>query len=243
MIRRPPRSTLSSSSAASDVYKRQLLLIKRRAEVTVEKRAPLGVQLVICSDTHGKHRDVVVPPGDVFLHAGDFTRFGKLEDVEEFNVWLGELPHAHKIVINGNHEHNAEWKKRAAELLPNATLLRNELHTLSVGGQELRIFGTDFCWPMKSPNPYYDLIPEGIDVLMCHGPVQGYVDGGTGCQTMLEHVKRTSPRVVVSGHIHHAHGVAQGTGSVGDTLFVNAANAGAHNDHRSMAWDATVVDL
>src|SRR5664279_4111980 len=32
MIRRPPRSTLSSSSAASDVYKRQLLCRKQLAE-------------------------------------------------------------------------------------------------------------------------------------------------------------------------------------------------------------------
>src|SRR5664279_6533681 len=30
MIRRPPRSTLSSSSAASDVYKRQVLLLAER---------------------------------------------------------------------------------------------------------------------------------------------------------------------------------------------------------------------
>src|SRR5674536_290570 len=30
MIRRPPRSTLSSSSAASDVYKRQVKMDKRR---------------------------------------------------------------------------------------------------------------------------------------------------------------------------------------------------------------------
>eukprot|EP00658_Telonema_sp_P-2_P035054 TRINITY_DN25542_c0_g2_i1.p1 TRINITY_DN25542_c0_g2~~TRINITY_DN25542_c0_g2_i1.p1 ORF type:complete len:152 (+),score=52.23 TRINITY_DN25542_c0_g2_i1:82-537(+) len=34
MIRRPPRSTLSSSSAASDVYKRQVLLIITDGEIT-----------------------------------------------------------------------------------------------------------------------------------------------------------------------------------------------------------------
>src|SRR5674536_251815 len=39
MIRRPPRSTLSSSSAASDVYKRQCTHLDRAmADVLIEKR-------------------------------------------------------------------------------------------------------------------------------------------------------------------------------------------------------------
>src|SRR5674536_385708 len=45
MIRRPPRSTLSSSSAASDVYKRQVL--------KVWSLAPVGA---------GDRLDVVAPP-------------------------------------------------------------------------------------------------------------------------------------------------------------------------------------
>ena len=38
------------------------------------------------------------------IHAGDFTRCGHLQEVKEFNNWLGKLPHKHKIVIAGNHE-------------------------------------------------------------------------------------------------------------------------------------------
>ncbi len=30
-----------------------------------------------------------IPDGDVFLHAGDFTEYGTLEEVKEFNSWLG----------------------------------------------------------------------------------------------------------------------------------------------------------
>ena len=44
MIRRPPRSTLSSSSAASDVYKRQLLL--------PPLRLPLPLPLLLLSHPH-----------------------------------------------------------------------------------------------------------------------------------------------------------------------------------------------
>ena len=38
MIRRPPRSTLSSSSAASDVYKRQRKMCRRANRIIVESR-------------------------------------------------------------------------------------------------------------------------------------------------------------------------------------------------------------
>src|SRR5665648_1278720 len=46
MIRRPPRSTLSSSSAASDVYKRQCLLYKAllRCKANVDYDIPHRIQ-------------------------------------------------------------------------------------------------------------------------------------------------------------------------------------------------------
>lgn len=62
---------------------------------------------VVCmSDTHSltSHIKFSVPDGDIFIHAGDFTKCGKLEEVIEFNQWIGTLPHKHKIVIAGNHE-------------------------------------------------------------------------------------------------------------------------------------------
>ena len=42
MIRRPPRSTLDRSSAASDVYKRQVVLLQRAGRV----RVPVPVDVV-----------------------------------------------------------------------------------------------------------------------------------------------------------------------------------------------------
>lgn len=45
-----------------------------------------------------------MPDGDVFLHAGDFTKCGSAAEVQEFDQWLAALPHKHKIVIAGNHE-------------------------------------------------------------------------------------------------------------------------------------------
>jgi len=86
-------------------------------------RDKLGVRVVCVSDTHGRHADIKVPDGDILIHAGDFTHFGKKKDVIAVNEWLGTLPHKHKIVVNGNHEKNAEWKKDTAKLLSNCRLL------------------------------------------------------------------------------------------------------------------------
>src|SRR5674536_340054 len=62
MIRRPPRSTLSSSSAASDVYKRQgpgrFVLARGRVRRQGEDVPVVGDGPSACPDRHG--RDVLV---------------------------------------------------------------------------------------------------------------------------------------------------------------------------------------
>jgi len=64
------------------------------------------LRFVCMSDTHSltSHIRLQIPDGDVFVHAGDFTRTGALEQVKEFNSWIAKLPHKYKIVIAGNHE-------------------------------------------------------------------------------------------------------------------------------------------
>merc|ERR1719231_1515224 len=105
-------------------------------------------------------------------------------------------------------------------MLSHATLLRDEAVNLAVspsreGGSpgsgdpvSLRLYGTNFCWPMRSRNPVYDAVTDEIvDVLIAHGPVKGYADGGKGCDELLRLCQRLRPRLVVGGHIHFAHGV------------------------------------
>jgi hypothetical protein len=75
-------------------------------------RAKKGKTVVYISDTHGLHRDVVLPTGHILVHAGDFTRCGNVYDSIDFNDWLGELPHRHKIVVFGNHEQGSTRGKR-----------------------------------------------------------------------------------------------------------------------------------
>jgi predicted phosphodiesterase len=67
-------------------------------------KPPNSIRFVCISDTHGKHRKINVPDGDVLLHAGDITNVGETKILEDFAAWLGELPHTQKVVIAGNHD-------------------------------------------------------------------------------------------------------------------------------------------
>ncbi len=87
----------------------------------------LGVTIVCISDTHGEHEKLSMPEdADMLICAGDYTKFGKKEQLLSFNEWLGKLPYRTKIVVNGNHECNAMWKRSAKSLLSNAILLVDE---------------------------------------------------------------------------------------------------------------------
>ena len=98
-----------------------------------------GLRVVLLSDTHGLHRNVQVPDGDLLIHAGDFTNFSKSQrEILDFNLWLGELPQRHKIVVPGNHEFFLEADPSKRSWLDNATLLINE--AIQVEG--IRIWGS-----------------------------------------------------------------------------------------------------
>lgn len=189
------------------------------------------MKLIAISDTHGEHRSLEIPDGDVLIHAGDLTRHGSLEDVQEFNDFLGTLPHPHKIVIAGNHDFCFE-KDRAAceEILTNCIYLQD---------QEVVVDGVKFYGSPWQPWFYdwafnlergaeirskWELIPEDTDVLITHGPPYGIGDltaqgDSAGCQGLLEVVKKIKPAFHIFGHIHEAYGVTND----GATTFVNAS--------------------
>src|SRR4029453_10448992 len=81
------------------------------------------MRVVMIADTHGLHRSVRVPEGDLLIHAGDVTSFGELDTVADFNGWIGALPHPHKVVIAGNHDFCFDKSDDAARILTNATYL------------------------------------------------------------------------------------------------------------------------
>ena len=84
------------------------------------------MRLVCISDTHSMHRQVVVPDGDVLIHAGDCLGVGTLEELEDLDNWFSEQPHRHKILIAGNHDWCLQDEPAAAQaLIRNAGSLRD----------------------------------------------------------------------------------------------------------------------
>ena len=84
------------------------------------------LRLVVLSDTHNLTDDLVVPPGDVLVHAGDLTQRGTLSQLEHAASFLRSLPHAHKVVIAGNHDFCLqEDARRARPLLDGLTYLED----------------------------------------------------------------------------------------------------------------------
>ena len=215
------------------------------------------LRLVLISDTHNMHRQLQVPDGDVLIHAGDFTLYGRGSHAADFNLWLGELPHPHKIVVLGNHECNMDWAETSRSLssvITNAVCLVDSGTTVlrpsdsgkagsgnSDNPPPLKIWGTNFFWPFPDGEPNYNLIPLDTDIVVAHGPAAGFVDGGSGCPALARRVSELpSVKLVVSGHIHVAHGTAKGAGADGSGTFVNAAVAG---QHAKLEYPAIVVDM
>lgn len=66
------------------------------------------MRVVAVADTHLFHRELVVPDGDVFVHAGDLCRGGSLEELREALEWIRALPHAPREALNPS-QSAQEW--------------------------------------------------------------------------------------------------------------------------------------
>ena len=61
-------------------------------------------RLVIISDTHGQHRKIILPKGDVLIHGGDFTKTGEVKSIEDLSSYFAESGFEEIVVIAGNHD-------------------------------------------------------------------------------------------------------------------------------------------
>ncbi|HRI65369.1 MAG TPA: metallophosphatase domain-containing protein [Polyangium sp.] len=206
------------------------------------------MRLVLLSDTHRMHDRIVIPEGDVLIHAGDFCGHGTRNQALAFAQFFRALPHRHKVVIAGNHD-------RCLELEPElGKEIFTDCHYLFDSGVEiegLKFWGSPWQpwfldWAFNLPRgpalrAKWDLIPENTDVLITHGPPMGILDRTfsgepVGCADLREVVDRIGPRLHVFGHIHEGHGQLV----LGKTRFVNASICTLSYDPTN---PAAVIDL
>ena len=197
------------------------------------KQRPGSLTIVLISDTHELHKAVDVPRGDLLIHAGDFTMDSmSAEKLLDFNDWLGELPHAFRVVIPGNHDFVMEGPS-LRHLVTNATVLINEsVNTMGLtiwGSPTTPLLGEAFGVPSDLDRAkLYSRIPADTDILVTHTPPYGILDQAPGsehhqgCRQLLAAVRRIKPMMHVFGHVHGGYG----TFTTPETLFVNAALPG-----------------
>lgn len=165
------------------------------------------LRAVLMSDTHGCHRQVDVPDGDLLLHAGDVCDRGNREHVHDFLDWFSSLPHRHKVFISGNHDFDLDT---GATLIPTdlpdgISLLndsRYEIQGVEIWGSRTAAKGTPSDW---------SAIPDSTDILMTHYPPARILDQSKfgrhhGSRSLAATVRRISPKVHLFGDIHHSHG-------------------------------------
>jgi Icc-related predicted phosphoesterase len=197
------------------------------------------MDIVILGDTHELHREVEVPAGDLLIFTGDFSMFSKsVAAIEDFNEWLGELPHRWKLAVPGNHEFFLEADPRRRSLISNATVLIDE----SIWIDGLKIYGSPMtplyggAFGKSSPSDrvrHWAGIPDDVDVLITHGPPHGILDLSPGQaeragdrELMARVNDLPSLRLHCFGHVHGGYGRLEKD----DVVFVNAALMGLLGD-------------
>jgi hypothetical protein len=134
--------------------------------------------------------------------------------------------------VAGNHDWIFQKDRQVAENALNrvgAVYLQDSEKT--VGG--LRIYGSpwqpifcDWAFNLSSPDlkEKWARIPEGLDILVTHGPPHGYGDLNpqnehVGCEHLLTRIDEVKPRYHVFGHLHGAYGRWER----GSTTLINAS--------------------
>ncbi len=155
------------------------------------------IRIVCISDTHTHTDDLIniIPDGDVFIHAGDFSYSGQPREIEKFKSFLKSLPHPKKVFIAGNHD--ITFDKERYEGLKMRFKLKLPLDQIDIfkwfdesdnviylEDSSVELYGYKFYgspyslkyynWAfMKSDDNLkviWNKIPDETDILITHGP-------------------------------------------------------------------------
>jgi Icc-related predicted phosphoesterase len=196
---------------------------------------------IIClSDTHNCNEQIVVPDGDILIHAGDATIRGTINEIVLFNEWFANLPHKSKIFVAGNHDWLFETNLRLAKSLLDDKIIYLQDSSVEING--LKIYGSPyqprfFDWAFnlmrgKELARKWKLIPNDTDILITHGPPFGILDKvprqyfveNTGCEELRRQIEELvcfeKLKLHIFGHIHCGYGTTEKFG----VKFVNASN-------------------
>lgn len=210
------------------------------------------MKIVCISDTHNQQRNVMLPPGDVLVHAGDMTNHGTPVEIYQVALWIDKHRKNYKSVVitPGNHdilfEKDEIWAREYFSGMKNVHVLINQ--EVVIDG--MRFWGSPwtkrfFNWAFNSDDlqSHWGMIPSDTDVLVTHEPPLGIGDfieyqdlpglprskerEHLGCSLLKKKVEELQPRLHIYGHIHGG----AGTRRLGRTIMVNAAQLDDRYQH------------
>jgi Icc-related predicted phosphoesterase len=194
------------------------------------------MRIAAISDTHGR-QGWEIPGCDVFIHAGDMTGRGSLQETAVFASRLrkameGPDGPTHAIVVPGNHDECFQTLPEAARGLfgPNVHVLQDE--PLVLDG--ITFYGSPWTppfmlWHFMAEESrlamLYRSMPASVDVLVTHGPPHGILDPGwkvahAGSLALAQAISMRQIGHHVFGHLHAAGGQVIRNGN---TNFYNVA--------------------
>lgn len=194
------------------------------------------MKLIFISDTHNQHDFFDIPDGDFIIHCGDVSSRGLKSEIESFLDWFSELPHKYKIMIPGNHdfffEHYYDAAKNMVDSRGIICLIDSgiEIEGIKFWGSPITPYFYNWAYNRfrgSSIEEHWNKIPEGIDVLITHGPpayikndLSMVIEGDdVGCEDLYKAVKRVNPKINAFGHIHEGYG----TSIEDETIFINCS--------------------
>ena len=196
------------------------------------------VKIVATSDIHGE-LEFKIPSGDILTISGDICPVNGSHNPTNQMYWLKNhfLPWTdqliknnvvkHVVFIAGNHDF--VFKKVTTNTTGDFYMsLPDNVHFLNDSGVELegvKIYGTPWTptfgnWAFmtceEALDNIYSKIPEGLDILLSHGPAYGWndvilkgpyksysrEDEHIGSKSLRKHILRAKPKHFCYGHIH-----------------------------------------
>jgi Icc-related predicted phosphoesterase len=201
------------------------------------------MKTIVCTSDLHSHLPPI-PKCDLLLIAGDIcpdfeNPLGQIKWLNtSFRQWLLDIPAKHVVGTPGNHDRSFE---ELPHLIPQDlrwTLLQHNMVEL----EGFKIFGMPWIRPIWGAfqeseevlQHKYAQIPEGMDIIISHGPPYGICDlaaprwtdeekwpegENCGSKALRERIFQLKPRLFVCGHIHESFGIHEEEG----VRFVNAA--------------------
>lgn len=208
------------------------------------------MQITAISDLHG-HFPQNLPGGDILILAGDYAMNNYIKNWVEFFKWLRNQKYEWKVYIAGNHDNYLREclsnKERDALGFTHEELEIDDpnLVYLKDSGIEIEgvtIYGSPWTPLFDGVNPKYTAymipeyelydkfvqVPDGLDILVTHGPPWGILDQSVtartincGSRALLKAVQDAKPRYHIFGHIHQRGNM---TYKSSNTEFMNVSH-------------------